>query len=274
MTYPAWKPTLCFHRFRNKHTELSKIYWTHRLGEESLQKSFKGVQPNTYAVNAIGKPFKVGMFHYTVEETQEWLSEYLNRARLHLLVICSANLEAYIQDITEIHLIALGYKIDLITLDEIGKAIGSPILKKASLPEPLKYAQELYKVNYGIHLNKWKRAYKIRCATVHDGGVVTPKAKKDIAGLGLALNKMMGLSWKELKSLLESAEQIATITDKAISRYEVLKTEAAKLLFDLKQHNELHSVAKKDLWSFLFNNFRICGIKNIDRLEILKALSI
>jgi len=272
----TWFPSLCFRRFREKHTELSKIYWTHELGVENLKNTLRNSNKDDQVVNAAGVvAFPIGMFPYTVEQTLGWLEIYLNRARLHLLVICSANLEAYLQDVTALYLLSKGYGINFAELSDVGEALGAPILKKDSLPEPLKYAQKLFDVDYGQHLSDWNRAYKLRCAAAHNGGIVEPRTIKEIPDIGIDIGKMIGITWEELRPLLASAEQIATITDQKISSYELLKVEVIKLLTDLKENNQLQSfrgpqnaTTRQSLWGDLSLEFKIQGIKRKDKFAI------
>ncbi len=268
-----WIPTLCFRKFRSKHTELSKLYWTHQLGSDCLSNSLCNANPDEYAVNEVMAKFTVRMLPLKNREIIEWLPTYLERTRLHLLIICAANLEEYLQEIVSFHLLAKGYqsKSDPLKLNEVGNAIGAPILKKDSLPEPLKYAQHLLEVDYGTNLDKWLKAYKLRSSAAHDGGVVTTRTLKDIPELHLPIDAMMGLSWEELKDFLGSAKAIATITDQKVSNYSVKLLETKNLIINLKKHNQLPIFKpKRDLWGYLDKNYGIRGISHEDRVDIQK----
>jgi len=92
---------LSFRRFRRKLHELSRIYWNHQIGAESILKLSLDAKPDDFIVDVLGCSFDRGMYPKTVSETGEWIPKYLEIIRLHILIITSA----YLKDITLILLL-------------------------------------------------------------------------------------------------------------------------------------------------------------------------
>lgn len=149
-----FESTLCFRKFRNRHSELSDIYWFHSLGVDSIIKTIDGIDDNIRCDTVFSLSFSLDKLPENIGKLRDKLKTYLDRSRLNLLVVCAANLEQYLKDVTYLYLLAKGYRKSWTKLNEIGEAMGSPILDKASLPEPLKYAEKLFNVHYGENLIK------------------------------------------------------------------------------------------------------------------------
>ena len=125
------------------------MYWGYVLSQDATVKCLASAKPTDYAVDAIGPSFVRGMLAVTVADYIASAEEMLLRTRLHLLVVCSANVEAYSKEITFAHLASKGHSRSHLKLDAIGDALGAPILDRSSLPNPLEYAEILFQVVLG-----------------------------------------------------------------------------------------------------------------------------
>lgn len=270
MSSSSWHPTLTFQRFKKKHYELNRLYWTQQLGQMALLDKLRGANDQALTISEVAPDLHSTKHMHTVAETRQWSEEYISRSRLHLLVICSANLESYLQDITFWYVYGLGH-VDLkkYDLNIIGKALAQPILGKASLPEPLKYAQELFKLDFGEDLLVWQKAYKLRCAAAHNGGIVTAKTIRDIPSLSQELNTSIGLDWCEFKTALSAAEAIAKKIDKRVSCLSLRIEEVKHELLQLKAIKRLPD--KVNLWSYVHENYGLKGLSSTTKksLEVL-----
>lgn len=261
--------TLCFRNFLKKHSELSRIYWTHLMSSEHLKNSIATAPADEYTATYLKANFPPFMHPQTIKETLSWLDTYMDRSRLHILVVCSANLEAYLKEMTTLFLLSKGHKkssSDPFKLNSIGKALGAQILEKSSLPDPLKYAQDLFDINLKSELPLWKTAYKLRCAAAHNGGVVDEKTKSELSNLNLNLGDQISLNWDDLKSYLKCAHDIAKKIDSRLQSYEIKLIESEKILKEGKDNKKLP--ARKKIWTYLHENFSINGITNIDKEAI------
>jgi hypothetical protein len=247
------RSTLCFRLFRKKHTQLSRLYWTYILATETLSKAISGGDPDAFAVDLVGASFKRGMLPEKVGTYSTAIDELISRSRLHLLLVCAANLEVYLKDITFAFLAAKGHSLDHRHLDPIGKALGAPILGRSSLPDPLKYAESLFGISIGKPRDDWNTFYKLRCVLAHEGGVVTSRTLRDLPALKLPVGAFIGLTWPELFKGLEAADKIVESVDSAVSTEEVMKVEIAKELDYLKEAKRLPS--EEDLWGILHDNY-------------------
>ncbi|MFZ1794872.1 MAG: hypothetical protein WAU96_15745, partial [Anaerolineae bacterium] len=136
-----WMSTLAFKRFRSKHYELSKIYWTHQLGIDCIKNQLQYARPEKFITEILPASFKKGKFPMKHDEMLKWTDDYLARARLHLLVVCAANLESYLKSATNLFILGKGYSKyvktkegERLKINKVGEAIGAPILKRDSLP--------------------------------------------------------------------------------------------------------------------------------------------
>lgn len=257
----SWKTTLSFRRFRRKLNELSMVHWTNQIGADSIVQLVDGKPESAYAVDEIGCAFDRRMFPRSVSETRDWLPVYIERTRLHLLVLTAASLEAYLHEATFVHLAAAGYVkrpttlVEPLKLNDLGEALGKPILGKASLPEPLKYAEQLFALDYGDHRAVWTKAYKLRCVAAHTGGMVSSKHLKDIPDLDLDEYDMIGLEWNELREAMKAADHIASQTDYAIASDESRLIEAEQTMRIMKAKGELPK--KRKLWQTMHDKFAV-----------------
>jgi len=241
------KNTLSLLRFRNKHSELSRIYWTHVIGAQTVEKHLSGVPDSTLAISALKIPTTQAQYGYNAKDTKDWIADYLGRSRLHILAICSANLEAFLKQITFAYVASLGHKLSPGKLSPVGEALAAPVLEYDSLPVPLEYCQELFQVDFSESLILWKRAYKIRCALVHNGGVVTARTAKDLGIANLRLHDHLTYTWDDLKADLNGAYHIANTISKKVNKYSLRFEEIEHELVSLKAMGALP--AKEKLWT-------------------------
>jgi hypothetical protein len=260
--------TLCFRRFRKKHTELSRLYWTYALAMEATAKLCATAKSEDFIVDSVDATFSRNMLPITVAQFRENAQNILDRSRLHLLVVCAANLEAYLKEVTLIFLIAKGHAASHTSLDQIGTALGRPILERDSLLDPLKYAEALFQVDLKHLIAKWQHLYKLRCAVAHNGGVVTARTLRDIPALRLPLESLLGLSWSDLFSALESADKMVEKIDSAVRSHAVKKAEIAKELSYLKEAKKLPKIAQ--VWKHLHDEFGMSGTKRQFRAFVEK----
>lgn len=258
----SWISSLAFRRCRDQLTQLSRLHWTVALGTDAMSARCGTADQSQFAVQTLKGSFSQNMLPLTNAQLLTWLPTALGRARLHLLLGCSALLESYLKDATFLHLAALGHVDGHMTLSPVGAAMGRPILERDSLPEPLKYAEALFGTAYGPHLEVWQRSYKLRCTLAHTGGVVTARTKRDIPDLKANLGEVLDLSWKDLKAALDSADQIATITDKKVATYPVRIIEVRRELSDLRDAKALPK--RPQLWQVLHSR---CGVQGITRKD-------
>lgn len=269
----TWQTTLSFRKFREKTNSLSRLYWTQQLATDSLLEQLNGKDPNAIATEEIACSFEPRMHSKTVEETIDWLPVFMERNRLHLLVIYTAFLETYLKEITFFHVASLGYVTNLadksypIKLTKMGEALASPILKSSTVPEMIKYASELFDISFGRNATEWNKIYKIRCAAAHNGGIATPKFLQGISGTPLALNPQeyenIGLTWDELRTAMKYADEIAALIDSKISNYDIRILETEQVIRELYKKGNLPVRTK--LWQLLHNNYSLYPIKRSDK---------
>ncbi len=256
--------TLCFRRFRKKHTELSRLYWGYVLASEATTKLCASANPNDYIVDVVSPSFKRNMLPISVAEFNSASADMLSRTRLHLLVVCSANVEAYLKEACFAYIASKGHSTKChLKLDAVGSALGAPILERSSLPDPLEYAESLLGLTLGKPRTDWNHFYKLRCALAHNGGVVTARTLRDIPSLKLPLNALIGLAWRELFAALEAADKIVEEIDKKIRTNEVKRVEIAKELAYLKQAKKLPK--EHQVWEFLHDEFGLTRTKKLLR---------
>lgn len=248
--------TISFRRFRNKNSELSRLYWFHSLNSEIGLIQAKSLIQKQAIAPQVTTGFTADMFTLTTAEYVAISGEMQNRTRLQLLLVCSANLESYLNDIAFAYIASLGHVASPTKLNEVGEALGRPILDVASVPRPLAYAEKLFDVDLGALRTQWIQFYKLRCVVAHSGGVMTARSKRELSQLATPpLNTHLGLTWSELAASLDSAYQIVTKIDKKVRTREVKAAELLRELFLLKETNELPP--KKKIDSFLFDKYGI-----------------
>lgn len=267
----TWTSSVTFRRFRNRHTELGKVHWTHQLGADLITSQLKSeTDDSKMAAATLPASFKSNMLPLSVREMRTWMDDYVARSRLHLLLVCAANLEYYLHEVTVLHLLSMGYRKKDGTLSAVGDALGKPIIGRASLPEPLKYAEEFFGVSYGTHRTTWDRSYKLRCAVAHSGGAVSLRTIRELPDLKVDLHDILGMSWNDLRESLNAADQIATVTDQKVSTPALRTEEAHFELRLMKKSGTLPPRAK--VWEHLSNAFSIRRISRPDKALIEKDI--
>ena len=262
-----WKPSLAFKRFRKKHYELNRLYWTQVLSHKALLQALENEAEDRITAEVLAPDLPSNKHLHTVAQTRHWAKEYLNRSRLHLLVISAANLETYLKEITFWHLYVGGYGVkNEFKLNAMGKAISSPILSRSSLPQPLKYAQALFDIDFGQNLAAWQRYYKLRSAAAHNGGIVTARTLQEIPDIKVPLHQSLGLDWSELKDAFAKAEQIAKIIDQQASNARLRREEVRRELIALRKVKQLPP--KEDLWQYVHKNYGLKGLKRSEKVII------
>lgn len=226
---------------------------------------------NSAIVPQLTLSFQMKMLPLTAAEYILACDELIDRTRLQLLMVCSANLESYLHDVTFCYLAGLGHSTAPDKLDEIGEALGKPILGFASVPAPLKYAEKLFKVDLSPHRAKWTHFYKLRCAVAHSGGVMTARQRKELSSMkSLPLHSHIGISWNDLFDAFKSADSIVAIIDEKLRGREIKLAEILRELTFLKQSNSLPSSA--DVWEFLHKSYGLTGIKQQYQKQVMLAI--
>ncbi|MFK4448482.1 hypothetical protein ABH944_008550 [Caballeronia udeis] len=253
--------TISFRRFKSKNSELSRLYWFHALNAEMGLLTAQTLVQTQRIAEQVTASFTATMMTLTVEEYKDVNDEMFNRTRLQLLLVCSANLESYLNDITFAYIASKGHTLSPVKLDEIGAALGSPILDVASVPRPLAYAEKLFEVDLGVLREQWTHFYKLRCVVAHSGGVMTARSKRELSSMATPpLNTHLGLTWDDLSKALDSAYKIVTAIDKKVRTIDVKKAELLRELTLVKKTGDLP--LEKKLATFLYNQY---GIKSPEK---------
>jgi hypothetical protein len=256
-----WVSTLCFRQFRDKHTALGRLYWTYLLGQDAIRQLLAGKEGAAYAVDLIQRSFARTMLPETVDDLlNHTLAERSGIERVHLLALCSANLETYLQEAIRLHVANLGYSKGPEKLSAVGDALARPVVHSSTVPNMVGYIQEFLAVDLGKELGLWRRAYKMRCAAVHNGGFVTPRVLKDIPDIGLGLGDRITLDWPTLKSYLIAADQIAVKVDRTVASDKLRALEVEWFLSDLKAIGKLPPQEK--VWEVLSQQW---GVQQISQ---------
>jgi hypothetical protein len=228
---------------------------------------------NSHPVDEIGCSFDRKMYTENIADTLSWLPVYMGRNRLHLLVIYTAFLETYLKEIAFLYTASQGYisnpnEIDKpIKLTKVGEAFSSPIIKSSTVPEMIKYASELFDINFGKNAIEWNKIYKVRCAAAHNGGIATPKFLQEISGMSLALNPQeydnIGLTWDELRTAMRYADEIAALIDSKMSNYKIKILEVEQVMRELKSKDVLPN--RRKIWQLLHNNYSFSSINRSEK---------
>ncbi|WP_140468510.1 hypothetical protein [Hymenobacter nivis] len=270
----VWESTLAFRDFRDKTQELSRVYWTQQMSADSLMSQLNGKNPDDISAQVIPCSFNYTMHSQKVKDTLLWLPTYMDRNRLHLLVLYTSFLETYLKQITLYHTASNGYTSNIndianpIKLTSVGEALAAPILRTSTVPDMIKYASEYYGIDFGQQAKEWVKIYKVRCAAAHNGGIATPNFLKAISGQPLALRPKVydniGLTWDELRTAMKYGDDIAAMIDSKASNYDIKILETEEVLRELKSKNLLPSNHTK-LWELLQDDYRLSAIKKKDR---------
>jgi hypothetical protein len=131
-------------------------------------------------------------------------------------------------------------------LDPVGEALARPVIRSSTLPDMLKYTEDLLGITLGPSLTAWQKAYKLRCAAAHNGGRVTAKVLKDIPDIGGPIGSQIVLSWNDLRGYFSHADKIAGEVDRVVATKHARELEAEWLLESWKTQGKL---PKKDqIW--------------------------
>ncbi len=272
-----WQSTLAFRNFRNKTSNLSDMYWTQQLGADSLNKILAPAKPDLFSADVVVASFATKMHSQKVSETIKWLPVFMERNRLHCLVMYTAFLETYLKEITFYYIAAAGNVENAsetttpIKLNPVGQALGAPILKSSTVPDMIKYASQLYGIDFGNRTTAWIRFYKIRCAAAHNGGIATPKFLEGISDQPLSLKPSeydhIGLTWDELRTSMRYGDEIVSMIDAKVSSHNISMIETDQVLRELKSRKKLPK--PNEVWTYLHETFAIMVTKPHKR-EFLK----
>jgi hypothetical protein len=237
---------------------------------EALRSRLVPAKQTDYAFDVISpNGFTRLMIPESVEELLANIDERTGIERLHWLSVCSANLESYLQDSIRLYVANLGYAKAPRKLSPVGDALAKPVINSSTVPDMIDYVQDLLDVDLAADLTKWKRAYKLRCAAVHNGGFVTPKVLKDIPDIRIPLGKRITMTWDDLKRYLEAADCIATCVDKKVSSINSRCTEVEWLLAEMKQNGKLPP--KQKVWTELGTQWSII-MNKAQKVRVLKTI--
>lgn len=242
-----YRSTLAFRRFNEKNTSLNRIYWTGELGRELIRRGPNGVNNDAQAIAVLGVNIEQKKLPETAGELTAVLDERAGVERLHLLIVCAANLESYLQEITKLHVAAIGHCNAPNSLSDVGKALARPVVNSSTLPDMIGYLESLLAISFDIHRQRWFRGFRLRCSAAHEGGVVTGSTLQKMPDIGLVLGSKIVLSWIDLKDYLHSAHEIAVRIDKRVSNGPVRILEAEWLLYEWQKAKILPP--KKEVWT-------------------------
>jgi len=241
--------TLIFRLFRQKNAALSRQYWTSEAGRHSIRTALAGAKATDRAVEAMAVTFETRHLDDTVEDLLARLDEHAGTERLHLLVICSANLESFLQDAVALYVAQKGYCTTDRQLDVVGHAMASPVVDRSTVPDMLEYTEQLLGLNFGADLTKWRRAYKLRCSAAHEGGFMSADTAKKLGASRHVIGALINVSWDELKSFMVAAHSIANAIDKKIATGPLREFEVAWTLAQWKRDQTLPS--REEVWNVL-----------------------
>lgn len=233
------RTTIAFRGFKKKTSVLSDMYWTSEAGRQAVRTLLALADPDAKAATELGVLFDARHLNETVREFLKLSDERAGSERLNLLVMCSANLESFLQDAIEIYVANLGHRNERCRLDVIGEQIAKPVVGRSSIPPMLKYVESLIGVRFGGDYNKWQRGYKLRCIAAHEAGLLSSENQKKLKTKKQHVGDWIRLSWEELKSYLESAYSIADRIDEAISSKSLLLLEVEWTLARWKREGSL-----------------------------------
>lgn len=217
--------------------------------------------------------FSPAMLPLNPDGLKAWLPDHLDLTRVHLLVVCAASLEAYINAAAFLHIakthldtVAKGP----LALTRVGQAIADPIQKSSSLDSKLDYAPHLFGVDIAKHVATWKRGYQIRCAVAHNGGLVDKKTHTRMPAPKPPIGTTLKMSWGQLRGYMQAADEIASIVDIAVSDATARGLEAWLVLREVRESSSLP--ARSGVWSYLHNEYGIRGIPKAMKERIVRDL--
>lgn len=233
------RTTLAFRSFRKKNTVLSEIHWTSELGRHAARSLLAKSLPTAKAATEINAAFDPRHLGESVTEFTRRMDERAGTERLHLLVMCSANLESFLQDAVELFVADQGHRTKDFRLSLIGKQIAQPVIRSSTIPDMLEYTESLLDVKFGSARSSWKTAYKLRCAAAHEAGVLTAETRTKLGDNRRHVGDWIRLTWPDLKRFLESAYSIADAVDRRISTASLRSLEVEWLLARWKREETL-----------------------------------
>lgn len=209
-------------------------------------------------------PFKGHMMAIDKAEMTTWLVDYENVIRNSILVLCSGNIEHYLKRSILVFLLNEGHKApgQEFKLNEVGQAIGAPILKKSTIPHQLKYAEALLGIDFRKHLSVWEKAYKERCTLAHQAGIISNTNNEDLQ----LYDEDVQTDWPSLLQVLDSTTQIVSIIDQRISTKELRLLELEFELTILKAAKKLPP--KNKLWTYVHSELRCANTAVAEKRRI------
>lgn len=255
----SWYSTFAFREFRAGLTRLSRVYWTHQLGADLLEQAVRAHKGKAGSISAELGSVTKRMLHLSAADMQAWLPECSSLSRVHMLVVCSAILEAYVNTaaflhVAKSHLVVPG-SAGPIELTRVGDEIVRPIRGRSALSASLDYAPHLFGVNLGAHRGVWDVGYKIRCAIAHNGGVVDKKAQNNWPKPKPAIGEAIKLTWDQLRKYMDAADQIATTIDNVVASGFSRGLEGWQILRDLR--DEQKCPPQTNVWKCLHDDYGI-----------------
>jgi hypothetical protein len=247
------------------------LYWTYILGTDAIRQLLANAPATAFAAEVVQASFKRAMLPETVHELVEHrLEERCGIERVHLLAICSANLETYLQEVIRLYVAGLGHVKGIGKLTAVGDALARPVSNSSTVPNMISYLQELLGLDLSHELGLWRTAYKLRCAAVHNGGFVTPRVLKEVPDIGLAIGERLTVDWDTLRDFLNAADQVASKLDRMIATDEVRAIEVEWLLKDLKGVEGLPSPPR--VWQMLSQRWGIEQIPRAYKRRIIQSV--
>ena len=265
-----WISTIAFRLFRRKMQSLSATYWTFQLGIHAVQERLQGVNGDKMVVHEIKPPFNLGMLPEDADTFLSGVDERCGIHRLHLLVVGMATLEAYRKDSIRLHVAGLGHANGIEKLDEVGKAIAAPVSRRSTVPSMVDYAGHLLGIDFQPVMPDLERAYKLRCAAAHNGGVATTRTLEEVTDLGIALGSVICLDWEHLRKYLKTIDRVASHVDSRVAKAPARYLEIEWLLHQLKKDKALPD--KPKLWMWLAQAYGVPSMPVTKRREIERSV--
>lgn len=216
----GWISSVAFREFRKEHTALSRLYWTFRFTQAAAEGPCDAALGDLRSLpEALGleQKIKPSMFPVRASDLASTITSAENTLMLLLIVMCCANLEEYLKLAAEVHVLAQGHHETgtAATLTPVGQAVLAPIARSSTVPDMVKYAEALFDQRLGVELETLRRAYRVRCAMAHSGGIATPKVVKAVPTLKLKVGAPITLDWPFLFETLKATDDVCSKIDQA-----------------------------------------------------------
>lgn len=244
--------TLAFRWFERKHIELSEAYWFAEACRLAAKQMAATRPADEFLVTHLGASTDVVQCGAKCGETADAADHAAGVQRLHLLVLCSANLEAFLKDAVRAYVLGRGpeYRTSDIELSEHGEAIAKPVLGYSSIPAMLVYVEALLGIRLGNAREVCSNAYSLRCIAAHQGGVLTTQSKIKFGQRPKALGDIIRVSWADLKDLLAATYTVAETIDRAVYTDQVRDLEVERFYMELHRLGK-HSKYRGEFWASL-----------------------